>query len=71
VEYQPKGDNDNPDRYVFVLRSNFLPDNFGLHFQIKADNGAVRFRCNVNDRALRAPFVPAQYRQGNADEWNW
>jgi prepilin-type N-terminal cleavage/methylation domain-containing protein len=71
VEYQPKPQGDGEIFYVFVLRSNFLPDDFGLHFQIKADNGALRFRCNVNNRALRAPFVPAQCRQGSADEWNW
>ena len=66
VEYQPK-----TGGYVFVLRSSRLPDNFGLHFQIKAVNGTVQFRCNVNNRAERAPFVPAQCRQGSADAWNW
>jgi prepilin-type N-terminal cleavage/methylation domain-containing protein len=66
VEYQPK-----VGGYVFVLRSSHLPDNFGLHFQIKAENGGIRFRCNVNNHAERTPFVPAQCREGSADDWNW
>jgi len=74
VEYQPKPQADGQIFYVFVLRSDpsrGLPDNFGLHFQIKAENGGIRFRCNVNNRAERAPFVPAQCRKGSADDWNW
>jgi hypothetical protein len=74
VEYQPKPQADGQVFYVLVLRSDpehHLPVNFGLHFQIKAENGGIRFRCNVNNHAERAPFVPAQCRQGSADEWNW
>jgi prepilin-type N-terminal cleavage/methylation domain-containing protein len=74
VEYQPKPQADGQVFYVFVLRSDpskGLPQNFGLHFQIKAENGGIRFRCNVNNRAERAPFVPAQCREGSADDWNW
>lgn len=66
VEYQPKAGG-----YVFVLRSNWLPDNLGLHIQIKADNGSVRFRCTVNDTGERARFVPAQCRRGSVDDWSW
>jgi len=71
VEYQQKKVGTDIKGYVFVLRSSHLPDNFGLHFQIKAENGGIRFRCNVNNRAERAPFVPAQCRKGSADDWNW
>jgi type IV pilus assembly protein PilA len=68
VEYQPK----EPHGYVFVLRSSRLPGNFGLHFQIKAHNGSVRFRCSVNiGHPERAPFVPATCRNGDVDEWDW
>ena len=71
VEYQPKGDDENPDRYVFVLRAAELPGNFGLHFQIKTEAGGVRFRCTINENQARAPFVPANCRQGNVTEWSW
>jgi len=68
VEYQSK----EPYGYAFVLRSARLPDNFGLHFQIKADNSNVRFRCTINTgHGERAPFVPASCRHGNVDEWDW
>ena len=70
VEYQPKGTVDEPNRYVFVLRSRQSPD-IGLHFQIKADNGATRFRCTINGKMERAPFVPAQCRDGTVEQWSW
>jgi prepilin-type N-terminal cleavage/methylation domain-containing protein len=70
VEYQPKGTADEPNRYVFVLRSRQSPD-IGLHFQIKADNDATRFRCTINGRVERAPFVPAHCRDGTVDQWGW
>ncbi|HCS90101.1 MAG: pilin [Thiohalocapsa sp. PB-PSB1] len=66
VEYQPK-----PQGYVFVLRSDWLPGNLGLHFQIKTQNGGVRFRCSVNDKVERMPFVPPQCRHGRVDDWSW
>jgi prepilin-type N-terminal cleavage/methylation domain-containing protein len=66
VEYQPKP----PRGYVFVLRSIDAPD-IGLHFQIKAEHGAVRVRCTVNDVDGRGPYVPAQCRDGTVDEWDW
>lgn len=70
VEYQPKGTDADPDRYVFVLRSRQSPD-IGLHFQIKTENGGVRFRCTINGKTERAPFVPAHCRDGGVEEWGW
>lgn len=72
VEYQQKGDDENPDGHVFVLRSNSaeVPVDIGLHFQIKAVAGAVRFRCSINNKQERAPFVPANCRQGSVDVWD-
>ncbi len=66
VEYQPK----EPHGYVFVLRSLESPD-IGLHFQIKPENGGIRFRCTINGRAERAPYVPAHCRDGSVDQWDW
>ncbi|NBC14951.1 MAG: prepilin-type N-terminal cleavage/methylation domain-containing protein [Gammaproteobacteria bacterium] len=66
VEYQPK----QPNGYVFVLRAIEAPD-IGLHFQIKAENGGVRIRCTINQVAERAPYVPAQCRDGSVDDWSW
>jgi type IV pilus assembly protein PilA len=66
VEYQPKP----PHGYAFVLRSTDSPD-IGLHFQIKVESGTVRVRCTINEIRERAPYVPAQCRGGNVDEWGW
>lgn len=41
----------------------------GLHLQAKAQGGAVRFRCVVNDAVARRPFVPAVCREGSADDF--
>jgi hypothetical protein len=56
---------------IFVLRSNSddVPVDIGLHFQIKAVAGGVRFRCSINNNQDRAHFVPANCRQGNVDDW--
>jgi Tfp pilus assembly protein PilE len=71
VEYQPKTAN-GESYYVFVLRSHGLPTDIGLHFQIKHDGGQVRFRCAINEKAERAPYVPANCREGNVDDdWDW
>lgn len=70
VEYQPKSDG-----YVLVLRSHAKPlwDNvdIGLHLQIKADGGTVRFRCIVNEKVERKLYVPASCREGGVEEWDW
>jgi prepilin-type N-terminal cleavage/methylation domain-containing protein len=66
VEYQPK----LPDGYVLVLRSQ-NPMDIGLHFQIKAAGGGIRLRCTVNEQAERMPYVPAQCRSGDVDDWSW
>jgi len=70
VEYQPKGPEGDRHGFVFVLRSRQSPD-IGLHMQIKADAGSVRFRCTVNGQSERAPYVPAQCRDGTVEEWDW
>lgn len=71
VEWQPKV----ADAYVLVLRSKADPAwggiDIGLHLQVKADGGAVRFRCTVNEKADRAKYVPASCRNGSVDDWNW
>lgn len=69
VEYQPKTAN-GESYYVFVLRS-ALPDDIGLHIQIKHDGGQVRFRCTVNGQSDRAAYVPANCRDGLVTEWDW
>ncbi|MCG6942216.1 MAG: prepilin-type N-terminal cleavage/methylation domain-containing protein [Thiohalocapsa sp.] len=66
VEYQPK----LPYGYVLVLRSK-TPVDIGLHFQIKPAGGGIRVRCIVNEEAERMPYVPAQCRAGNVDDWSW
>ena len=71
VEYQPKAQGSGEIFYVFAIRSNGLPIDIGLHFQIKHDRGNVRFRCTINERADRARFVPANCRDGRVDEWDW
>ena len=70
VEYQPKGPEDGRHGFVFVLRSWQSPD-IGLHMQIKTDAGSVRFRCTINGKSERAPYVPAQCRDGRVGEWDW
>ncbi|WP_440998007.1 pilin [Arhodomonas sp. SL1] len=71
VEYQDKGDG----RQVLVLRSKQKPlwDNvdIGLHLQVKAEGGAIRFRCTVNDQAERKPWVPSTCREGSVGQWGW
>ncbi len=42
----------------------------GLCLQAKGTDGGVRFRCVVNDKVARRPFVPAVCREGNADDFN-
>ena len=71
VEYQPKKQTNGEFYYVFALRSKELPTDIGLHFQIKHDGGQVRFRCAINEKAERAPYVPANCREGNVDDWDW
>lgn len=70
VEYQPKAGG-----YVLVLRSHTKPQwnnvEIGLHLQIKAVSGGVRFRCTVNEHVERYLFVPAECRHGGVDDWDW
>lgn len=69
VEYQRKEDG---AYYVLVLRSAELPDNFGLHFQIKHAGNALRVRCTINEgRAARSPYAPADCRSGDVADWDW
>jgi len=70
VEWQPKSGG-----WILVLRSKQKPawDNadIGVHLQVKADNGTIRFRCIVNNRPTRLEWVPSQCRHGGVNEWNW
>ena len=70
VEWQPKSGG-----WVLVLRSKQKPawDNadIGVHLQVKADSGSVRFRCIVNNQPTRQEWVPSQCRHGGVNDWNW
>lgn len=41
----------------------------GLCLQAKGTEGGVRFRCIVNNKSERLPFVPAVCRNGSADDF--
>ncbi|MDZ7810085.1 MAG: hypothetical protein U5L11_07915 [Arhodomonas sp.] len=42
-----------------------------MHLQVKAEGGAIRFRCTVNDWVERKPWVPSTCREGSVDQWGW
>lgn len=69
IEYQPKG----PHR-VLVLRAQRKTEwgnsDIGLHLQIRlGDDGALDFRCTINNLASREPYVPSTCMEGSVDDW--
>lgn len=69
IEYQPKG----PHR-VLVLRAyrkaEWGNSDIGLHLQIRLrDDGALDFRCTINETASREPYVPSSCMNGRVDDW--
>lgn len=75
VEWQIKTNCPQPDRCaVLVLRSIDSPltggTDIGLHLQVYARDGALAFRCVVNDVVARRRYVPAQCRVGSAEDYS-
>lgn len=70
VEYQPKSGG-----YVLVLRSYRKPlwnnVELGLHFQIKATEGSLKYRCTVNQDPERMIYMPSVCRNGSVEDWDW
>lgn len=69
IEYQPKG----PHR-VLVLRAQRKAEwgnsDIGLHLQVRLrDDGALDFRCTINNLASREPYVPSTCMEGSVDDW--
>jgi len=70
VEWQPKSGG-----WILVFRSKRKPEwdnvDIGLHLQVKATAGDVRFRCIVNNNPTRKAWVPPNCRRGNVNDWSW
>lgn len=74
-EWQRKNENENQSNGILVLRTNGADltggADIGLHLQVNASGGSVRYRCIVNDNAERLRFVPTSCRTGDANDFNW
>lgn len=74
-EWQRKNQGDNASNGILVLRTNGADltggIDIGLHLQVNAAGGSVRYRCIVNDNAERLRFVPTSCRTGDANDFNW
>jgi len=70
VEWQPKSGG-----WILVLRSKKKPAwgnvDIGLHMQVKAEEGSVKFRCIVNNKPQRREWVPSQCQMGGVNDWSW
>ena len=70
VEWQPKSGG-----WILVLRSKKKPAwgnvDIGLHMQVKAEDGSVKFRCIVNNKPHRREWVPSQCQMGGVNDWSW
>ncbi|WP_075879250.1 prepilin-type N-terminal cleavage/methylation domain-containing protein [Vreelandella massiliensis] len=74
-EWQRKNEDESQANGILVLRTRDaqLTDgqDIGLHLQVNASGGSVRYRCIVNEQAERLKFVPSSCRVGNANDFNW
>lgn len=63
------------DHAALVLRTQGSPltegIDIGLHLQVRAVEGGLRFRCVVNEQVRLRPHIPGICRLGSPSHWDW